>query len=83
MEILLALTGVAAALALHYFLARRRQTWLGAVVPILWAAAVVVLFMRGQMNRVIDYVMAVAGMIFLLGILSDGHKARRTRGSTQ
>ncbi|WP_157641152.1 hypothetical protein [Longispora albida] len=75
-----AILAVAAAvlvvLGLHWFVARRGPLWLGALVPALWAVAVVVLIAQGRLDSGRPYVVSAAGLVLLLWMWASARQAR-------
>ncbi|GGX36401.1 hypothetical protein GCM10010383_78110 [Streptomyces lomondensis] len=74
--LLVVAAAVLAVLGLHLVMARRGAVWLGAVVPCLWIAAVVVMAVQDRLDLRSSLV-SVAGLVMLLWMWSGGRQARR------
>lgn len=60
----------------HRALARMRSSLPGLVVPALWVAAVVALFVRGDIDTPVDFVMALVGLGVLVKMWDEGRQER-------
>lgn len=67
---------VLAVLALQMLAARKGPLWLGAVIPTLYAGAVVLLLVTNDLDAVRPLVVAAAGLVLLLGIWTSGRQSR-------
>lgn len=70
--ITLAVVGLGAA---HWYLSRLRSGWPGAVVPVLWIAALVWFFTRGGTPTALNYVAVVGGSAALAQLWNQGRRA--------
>ncbi|MDI6103885.1 hypothetical protein QLQ12_35250 [Actinoplanes sp. NEAU-A12] len=75
------LIGVAAAvlstLGLHMLMARKGPVWMGAIVPVLLVAAVVMLIVQGRLEPGRPYLVAAAALVMLLLMWANGRDAKR------
>ncbi|WP_049780557.1 hypothetical protein [Corynebacterium jeikeium] len=79
MTTLIIICALAAVAGLQYFLPRFGPNILGAVIPILFAVAAVILLMNNGVDRIRDILLPLAGFFALLCIWGGAIEAKKAK----
>ncbi|NAZ81982.1 hypothetical protein GTR02_09135 [Kineococcus sp. R8] len=71
--------GALVLLVQRFVLAGRRHVWLGGLLPVAWVAASLAVLVRDDVPGWRPWLALVLGLVTLLGLWDDGHRARARR----